>query len=159
GSSGPPSSSPSSTAPPIAERGTRPSANTGRPGRPGTSPPAPRRPTSETSRSAPTRNCAATGRTAWPRSTGTSPRWRSARRRAEVPAEYTDSAYPLQYYFEARSGAGVTLWPGFKSDFLGQPYFVVQPQGALGLALQAARGDVDPVVADVQLPAVKTSLL
>jgi len=83
----------------------------------------------------------------------------SAAWRAEVPAEYTDSAYPLQYYFEARSGAGVTLWPGFKSDFLGQPYFVVQPQGALGLALQAARGDVDPVVADVQLPAVKTSLL
>ncbi len=47
--------------------------------------------------------------------------------RATVPADYTQSPYPLQYYFEVRSNAGVALWPGFKSDFLGQPYFVSSP--------------------------------
>jgi hypothetical protein len=46
---------------------------------------------------------------------------------AMVPAEYTRSPYPLQYYFEVRSVAGVALWPGFESDFLGQPYFVSAP--------------------------------
>ena len=49
--------------------------------------------------------------------------------RAAVPAEYTASAYPLQYYFEVRSGTALTLWPGFKDDFLGQPYLVVQQPG------------------------------
>ncbi len=33
--------------------------------------------------------------------------------RASVPAEYTRSPYPLQYYFEVRSAKGVALWPGF----------------------------------------------
>jgi hypothetical protein len=46
---------------------------------------------------------------------------------ARVPAEYTRSPYPLQYYFEVRSAKGVALWPGFSSDFLGQPYFVSSP--------------------------------
>jgi hypothetical protein len=44
--------------------------------------------------------------------------------RAAVPGAYTQSPYPLQYYFEVRSADGAALWPGFKSDFLGQPYFV-----------------------------------
>ena len=48
--------------------------------------------------------------------------WRTA-----VPAEYTRTAYPLQYYFEIRSAAGVALWPGFGSDFMGQPYLVAEP--------------------------------
>jgi len=48
--------------------------------------------------------------------------WRTA-----VPAEYTRTAYPLQYYFEIRSAAGVALWPGFGTDFLGQPYLVAEP--------------------------------
>ncbi len=47
--------------------------------------------------------------------------------RASVPAEYTRSPYPLQYYFEVRSSAGVALWPGFGSDFTGSPYLVSQP--------------------------------
>ncbi|MES1211542.1 MAG: hypothetical protein ABUL63_04315, partial [Acidobacteriota bacterium] len=47
--------------------------------------------------------------------------------RASVPAEYTRSPYPLQYYFEVRSAEGVALSPGFSSDFLGQPYFVSLP--------------------------------
>jgi hypothetical protein len=50
--------------------------------------------------------------------------------RAVVPAEYIRSPYALQYYFEVRTVGGVGLWPGFKPDFLGQPYFVSQPLGA-----------------------------
>jgi hypothetical protein len=46
---------------------------------------------------------------------------------AQVPADYTQSPYPLQYYFEVRAAAGVALWPGFRSDFLGRPYFVAEP--------------------------------
>ena len=46
---------------------------------------------------------------------------------AQLPAEITSTAYPLQYYFEVRSAASVALCPGFKSDFLGRPYFVTEP--------------------------------
>jgi hypothetical protein len=42
--------------------------------------------------------------------------------RASVPGEYTNSSYPLQYYFEL----GGTIYPGFRADFLGQPYFIVR---------------------------------
>jgi len=47
--------------------------------------------------------------------------------RGELPADYTTTPYPIQYYFEARSDVAVTLHPGFKKDFLGQPYFVTEP--------------------------------
>jgi hypothetical protein len=47
--------------------------------------------------------------------------------RARVPADYTRSPYPLQYYFELRTASGVALWPGFEGDFLGQPYRVSTP--------------------------------
>jgi hypothetical protein len=50
--------------------------------------------------------------------------------RAAVPARYTDSPYPLQYYFQlAWAPERVSLYPGFAEDFLNQPYFVVgRPQ-------------------------------
>lgn len=49
------------------------------------------------------------------------------RYRATIPAAYTDSEYPLQYYFEVRHRPGVsTLYPGFAADLNNQPYFVVQ---------------------------------
>jgi hypothetical protein len=47
--------------------------------------------------------------------------------RAVVPAEYTRTPYPLQYYFEVRSAEGVGLWPGFEREFMGQPYLVSEP--------------------------------
>ncbi len=51
----------------------------------------------------------------------------SGSHRAVVPAEYTDSPYPLMYYFQLTHGRGsVTLYPGFSGDLLNQPYFVVQ---------------------------------
>lgn len=46
--------------------------------------------------------------------------------RASIPADYTDSPYPLQYYFELKEGpAKAWLYPGFAADLANQPYFVV----------------------------------
>jgi len=47
---------------------------------------------------------------------------------ATIPAQYTDSPFPLQYYFELRDPVGVTLFPGFDSDWSNQPYFVVRQE-------------------------------
>jgi hypothetical protein len=47
--------------------------------------------------------------------------------RATIPAAYTDSPYPLQYYFEVRESAEkASLYPGFAPDLSNQPYFVVR---------------------------------
>ncbi len=44
--------------------------------------------------------------------------------RAAIPAAYTETVFPLQYYFELRNGADKAwLYPGFAA---GQPYFVVR---------------------------------
>jgi hypothetical protein len=60
-------------------------------------------------------------------------RWQSAemegsgRHRGAVPGTYTDSPYPLQYYYELReSAAKAWLYPGFAADLSNQPYFVVR---------------------------------
>ncbi len=47
--------------------------------------------------------------------------------RAEIPAAYTDSSFPVQYYFEASDSAGrAWLFPGLGSALSRQPYFVVR---------------------------------
>jgi hypothetical protein len=47
--------------------------------------------------------------------------------RAAVPGDYTDSNYPLQYYFEFRQGRDKAwLYPGLNADLINQPYFVVR---------------------------------
>jgi hypothetical protein len=47
--------------------------------------------------------------------------------RAAIPASYTESAYPLQYYFELKEAAAKSsLYPGFSADLTNQPYFVVR---------------------------------
>ena len=46
--------------------------------------------------------------------------------RAAIPASYTDSVFPLQYYFELRSGSEAWLYPGFVPELTNQPYFVVR---------------------------------
>jgi len=47
--------------------------------------------------------------------------------RATIPATYTDSVYPLQYYFEVRESAEKAwLYPGFAPDLANQPYYVVR---------------------------------
>ena len=45
----------------------------------------------------------------------------------EMPAAYTDSPFPLQYYFQIRDAAGATrLQPGLQPGWFSQPYFVVR---------------------------------
>ena len=53
---------------------------------------------------------------------------REQRCRATIPAMYSDSVYPLEYYFEVKSTTGKTLlYPGFGKDLTNQPYFVIRP--------------------------------
>ena len=46
---------------------------------------------------------------------------------AEIPGRYTDSPYPLMYYFELHDGRGrAWLYPGLDANLANQPYFVVR---------------------------------
>jgi hypothetical protein len=45
---------------------------------------------------------------------------------AVIAADYTQSPYPLQYYFELRNDDGPSLFPGLAADLANQPYFVVR---------------------------------
>jgi hypothetical protein len=46
---------------------------------------------------------------------------------AAIPAAYTASPYPLQYYFELKSAPDrAWLYPGFPPNLAGQPYYVVR---------------------------------
>jgi len=52
----------------------------------------------------------------------------SDRYRASIAANYADSLYPLQYYFEIRQAPDqVWLYPGFDATRANQPYFLVRP--------------------------------
>lgn len=72
--------------------------------------------------------------TLWYRHVNAAERWTGAEMtstadgwRAEIPATYTDSPYPLQYYFEFRAAPErAWLWPGFDDKLLNQPYVVVR---------------------------------
>ena len=47
---------------------------------------------------------------------------------ATIPNDYTNSLYPLQYYFEVKPTTGSPLlFPGFTKGALNQPYIVVRP--------------------------------
>ena len=47
--------------------------------------------------------------------------------RASIPAAYTDSPYPLQYYFGFEEGPEKAwLYPGFAANLANQPYFVLR---------------------------------
>lgn len=47
--------------------------------------------------------------------------------RAKIPPEYTNTDYPLQYYFEVRESAErAWIYPGLSPVLTGQPYFVVR---------------------------------
>jgi hypothetical protein len=47
--------------------------------------------------------------------------------RAVIPSSYTESAYPLQYYFEVREGPeSAAIYPGFSPRLDNQPYYVVR---------------------------------
>jgi hypothetical protein len=44
---------------------------------------------------------------------------------AAIPAVYTDSPYPLQYYFELRAGGAAALHPPFNATLSNQPYYAI----------------------------------
>lgn len=47
--------------------------------------------------------------------------------RAEIPAAYASSPYPLQYYFEIHLENGAAaLYPGLPRDYSAQPYFLIR---------------------------------
>jgi hypothetical protein len=47
--------------------------------------------------------------------------------RAAIPAAYTDSPYPLQYYFQVRHDSqNASLYPGFASPLANQPYYLLR---------------------------------
>jgi hypothetical protein len=46
---------------------------------------------------------------------------------ATIPAAYTKSPYPLQYYFELRDASpGATLYPPLSQTVSSEPYFIVR---------------------------------
>lgn len=49
--------------------------------------------------------------------------------RAAIPAAYTGSPFPLQYYFVLEKGPQAALYPGFNANFSNQPYFAVWQRG------------------------------
>lgn len=52
----------------------------------------------------------------------------SDRFRASIDASFTQSPYPVQYYFEVRlSPEKVWLYPGFDASRANQPYYLVRP--------------------------------
>jgi hypothetical protein len=49
--------------------------------------------------------------------------------KAAIPADYTRSPYPLEYYFELRRDpATAWLHPGFAADLGNQPYYALMPK-------------------------------
>ena len=45
---------------------------------------------------------------------------------ATIPAAYTNSPFPLQYYFEVRDNTmTAAIYPGFGPNFTGQPYYLI----------------------------------
>ena len=47
--------------------------------------------------------------------------------RATVPAEYTNTAFSLQYYFELQHSPKLaSMYPGLGPDLTDRPYFVVE---------------------------------
>ncbi|HET7348577.1 MAG TPA: hypothetical protein VFJ10_14670, partial [Acidobacteriaceae bacterium] len=69
----------------------------------------------------------------WYRHVDQAERWTSAemsgdggRYAGAIPAEYTDSRYALEYYFELRDENGVAwMCPGFNQTLSNRPYFTV----------------------------------
>jgi len=52
---------------------------------------------------------------------------RNRRYHAEIPGAYTNSQYPVEYYFEVReSPMKAWIYPGLSPSLTQQPYFVVR---------------------------------
>ena len=56
--------------------------------------------------------------------------WGNGAYRSAIPADYTESQYPLLYYFELHEAGGSGIYPGFSRDLSNQPYFLVRSSRA-----------------------------
>jgi hypothetical protein len=56
--------------------------------------------------------------------------WGNGAYRSAIPADYTESQYPLLYYFEVHEAGGSGIYPGFNKDLSNQPYFLVRSSRA-----------------------------
>jgi hypothetical protein len=70
------------------------------------------------------------------RQTDQSQRWKSVDMQADnnefrgaVPGDYTQSPFPIQYYFEVKEAGGTAIFPGFAPDLSNQPYVLVRSSG------------------------------
>lgn len=95
-------------------------------------PPTQFHPASELALSLKAKDPAVTGVTLWYRHVNHGERWKSEPMKSEggafhsvIPGTYTDSPYPLQYYFELRSAKAAWLHPAFNSTLSNQPYYAV----------------------------------
>ncbi len=52
--------------------------------------------------------------------------WHDGRYSGCIPGSYTDTAYPLQYYFEIDKGEYSAMYPGFADDLSNEPYFTIR---------------------------------
>jgi len=50
--------------------------------------------------------------------------------RAAIPADYTQSPYPLLYYFEVDRAGTKAIYPGFNANLSNQPYYLVRSSRA-----------------------------
>ena len=57
-------------------------------------------------------------------------RLEDAQAHAAIPASYTDSPFPIQYYFELSQEGRAFLYPSLGSELTNQPYFVVRARKA-----------------------------
>ena len=76
--------------------------------------------------------------TLWYRHVNQGERWRSIDikksanvYRGSIPADYTNSPFPLQYYFELRSSKAAWFYPAFNSTFSNQPYYSVSQKSEI----------------------------
>lgn len=49
---------------------------------------------------------------------------------AAIPGDYTNSVYPMQYYFVVKTDKSASLYPGFNADLSNQPYYAIWKRNA-----------------------------
>jgi hypothetical protein len=75
--------------------------------------------------------------------------WGNGAYGSAIPADYTESQYPLLYYFELHEVAGSGIYPGFSKDLSNQPYFLVRSSRAV---------DPESVIRKFSIPDAHSSL-
>ena len=57
--------------------------------------------------------------------------WVNGAYRSAIPADYTESQYPLLYYFEVHEAGGSGIYPGFSKELSNRPYFLARSSRAV----------------------------